>query len=286
VSNNSTIFRTVKNKDNPYVMINKQFLNDERLSFKAKGILAYLLSMPDDWKIYEAELVKHNKDGLTSLKSGIKELIELGYIVRTKVRDKEGKFKGYEYCVYEVPAEIGKSDLGKPNNGEPVNGQPHTTNNNITNNNLTNKDIYTEGNVKNFQQNSKEDNSNPDDGKISDIDKEALEVYKLMPRQDGNIETFILAYKKLRSKYTREYLELIIDRYKKLKEIKCEDIYHRPDNFFRSGEYKNYLDENWDSTLNGAKKVLKSSSNKKSSKTLNEPSNLEDWVKDVDSLFN
>ena len=198
------------------------------------------------------------------------------------MRDKEGRFKGYEYCVYEVPvSEIGKSD-SEPNNGEPINGQP-TLLINITNNNITNKDIYTEGNVK-FPTKFKEGNSNPDDGKISNIDKEALEVYKLMPRQDGNIETFILAYKKLRSKYTREYLELIIDRYKKLKEIKCEDIYHRPDNFFRSGEYKNYLDENWDSTLNGAKKVLKNSSNKKSSKTLNEPSDLEDWVKDVDSI--
>ena len=31
------IIRVVKDKDNPYVMMNKSGLNDPRLSFKAKG---------------------------------------------------------------------------------------------------------------------------------------------------------------------------------------------------------------------------------------------------------
>ncbi|KXG73769.1 hypothetical protein AN619_29030 [Thermotalea metallivorans] len=35
----TTIIRVQKNKENPYVMINKQFLSDERLSWKAKGLL-------------------------------------------------------------------------------------------------------------------------------------------------------------------------------------------------------------------------------------------------------
>ena len=38
--NDKTIIRVAKNKDNPYVMMNKAGLNDSRLSFKAKGILA------------------------------------------------------------------------------------------------------------------------------------------------------------------------------------------------------------------------------------------------------
>lgn len=117
------IFRVQKNKDNPYVMLNKEFLNDTRLTAKAKGILAYLLSLPDDWKIYESEVATHFADGVKSINSGIKELIVYGYIIRNRLRDSKGKFIGYEYCVYEVSTETPKTE----------NGKRHTTNNNITN---------------------------------------------------------------------------------------------------------------------------------------------------------
>jgi hypothetical protein len=53
------VFRIQKDKENPYVILNKQFLHEPILTAKAKGILAYLLSLPDDWKIYESELIKH-----------------------------------------------------------------------------------------------------------------------------------------------------------------------------------------------------------------------------------
>ncbi len=38
----------VKKCQNNFVMMDKTFLEDTRLSFKAKGILAYLLSKPDN----------------------------------------------------------------------------------------------------------------------------------------------------------------------------------------------------------------------------------------------
>ncbi len=43
-----TIVR-VNKRSNPYVVIDKTALNDDRLSWKAKGVLCYLLSLPDDW---------------------------------------------------------------------------------------------------------------------------------------------------------------------------------------------------------------------------------------------
>lgn len=135
--NNQTMFRVVKDKGNPYVMLNKQFLNDEDISWKAKGILAYLLSLPDDWQIYESEVVKHSKDGLNALRSGLKELIDNGYVVRLQKRNGKGHFVGYEYCVYEIPTEMRKSD-----NGQSDNGKSHTTNNDITNNDLSNNKKY------------------------------------------------------------------------------------------------------------------------------------------------
>ena len=130
--NMKTMYRVQKDKNNPYVMLNKTFLNDETISWKAKGILAYLLSLPDDWKIYESEIVKHSSDGISATKAGIKELIDNGYIERKRLRE-SGRFSGYEYTVFEVPHHMRFSDNGYSNNGK-----PNTTNNDFSNNDLNN----------------------------------------------------------------------------------------------------------------------------------------------------
>lgn len=88
-----------------------------------------MLSLPDDWRIYESELVNHGSDGISSLRSGVKELIDNGYIKRIQLRNDKGHFIGYEYDVYEVSTEIRKSD-----NGNSKNGKSNTTNNDLTNN--------------------------------------------------------------------------------------------------------------------------------------------------------
>lgn len=117
------IYRVKKNKSNPYAMLDKTFLNDVRLSWQAKGMLAYLLSLPDDWKIHEAEIQTHSNDGIKCTGSCIKELIDKGYIKRERIRNNSKQFAGYEYSVYEIPAEMPFSENGKRQN----------TNNNITN---------------------------------------------------------------------------------------------------------------------------------------------------------
>jgi len=132
-----SIFRVCKDKDNPYLIMNKSGLQDKNLSWKAKGILAYLLSLPDDWRIYESEITQHSADGIKGTSSGIKELIKAGYIKRETIRSKEGHFKGYEYQVFEVPTESLKTE-----NGFSENGKRHTTNNNSTNKDIKNKELY------------------------------------------------------------------------------------------------------------------------------------------------
>ena len=74
------IVRVIKDKSNPYVLLNKTCLSDDRLSWKAKGLHSYLLSLPDDWKIYTEDLKNRSKDGKDAIRSAINELIDLGYI--------------------------------------------------------------------------------------------------------------------------------------------------------------------------------------------------------------
>ena len=88
------IIRVVKN-ENPFAQIDKAPLEDPKLSFKAKGILAYLLSKPDDWKLQVADLENHSNDGERSIYSGIKELRQNGYcqIIKKEIHSEKSSSK-------------------------------------------------------------------------------------------------------------------------------------------------------------------------------------------------
>lgn len=122
----------VKRRETPYVMLDKTSLNDGNLSWKAKGLHAYLISLPDEWVVRERDLAKRSKDGRDSVRSGIKELIEHGYIIRQRKHDKSGKFEGYETVVFEIPQPMEpKSEnptADKPESENPTSGKPTSEN--------------------------------------------------------------------------------------------------------------------------------------------------------------
>ena len=125
-------------KEDNFVIIDKAFLLNEEISLKAKGLLALLLSYPDNWQFYKAEIVQHTTDKENSLNSGLKELIENGYIVRKQRKDENGKFEGYEYHIYEKPS------TEKPSTEKPSTEKPILLNNkNTKNKNTKNKNTKT-----------------------------------------------------------------------------------------------------------------------------------------------
>jgi hypothetical protein len=129
------IVRTKKDKDNPYASINKIALNDKILSFKAKGLFAYLMSKPDDWSVMVSELAKASADKETSVRSALVELEKQGYITRRQARSGNGTFSSWEYIVYETP------HLGNPNAGEPKAGEPNSENRTLLNNDLLSNEL-------------------------------------------------------------------------------------------------------------------------------------------------
>ena len=83
-----------------YKSINTSVLHDEKLSLKAKGLLAYLLIMPNGWKGQIYNIVNSHPDGERSVQSAMKELVDNGYAKLKHVYSKEErKFKG---CHYEI----------------------------------------------------------------------------------------------------------------------------------------------------------------------------------------
>ena len=91
--------------DNKYTVIDNKALQDNSISWKAKGVLSYLLSLPDDWKIYLEELTEHTTDGITATRSAVQELIKAGYITRNQLKDDKGRFDSYEYVIHETKKE-------------------------------------------------------------------------------------------------------------------------------------------------------------------------------------
>ena len=89
-------------KSKNFTTINNEFIFNKDLSLKAKGMLCHLLALPNEWKLYVEEVEKWHKDGKKAIYSAFKELTDNGYMKRDQIRD-NGKFKGYDYVVYEVP---------------------------------------------------------------------------------------------------------------------------------------------------------------------------------------
>ena len=102
-----------------FATMNKGFLEDERLSFKAKGILSYLLSKPDNWKVIVRDIVEHGKDGKSAVYAGLKELREAGYYEKKPIRNEEGsRIVRWESTVYEVPRQFFDDEASEPEQEE------------------------------------------------------------------------------------------------------------------------------------------------------------------------
>jgi hypothetical protein len=97
-----TIFRTVHDQNNPYVTINSTPITNPELSYKAKGILTYLMSRPDGWEVNVPDLVNHSTDGPASIRTGLNELRLAGHIHYNTMRE-GGYIKKWIIEVYEIP---------------------------------------------------------------------------------------------------------------------------------------------------------------------------------------
>lgn len=134
---------------NPYVMLDKTALNDVRLSWQAKGLHAYLMSLPDDWQVYVTDLAKRGKNGRDSVLGILKELETSHYLERTQGRDERGVFVKKDFTVYEIPKDVECEQSlankefepwpGNPLTDNPLTDNPLTENPQLLNNDLTNK---------------------------------------------------------------------------------------------------------------------------------------------------
>ena len=97
------IIRSTRPRDN-FTIISNETINDQRLSFKARGLLIYLLSKPDAWRTTTAHLASVSPNGIDAVKTGMKELEAVGYIRRVRERHYDGTITTHT-IVYDRPVD-------------------------------------------------------------------------------------------------------------------------------------------------------------------------------------
>ena len=111
-------FRIEKTKD--YTVMSNYHLRDRKLSLKATGLLSLMLSLPETWDYTLAGLASICKDGLGSVRSGITELEERGYLTRKRVRGTNGQLGDIEYTIFEHPVEKTSPECSSPTSEKPI----------------------------------------------------------------------------------------------------------------------------------------------------------------------
>lgn len=96
----SHIIRTVREGKQPCAVITKSALEDERLSWAARGLLAYLLCQPDNWKTGVKDLMSKDRSERDAIWPVLKELEDCGYLSRIETGVAGDRLE-LEYRIYE-----------------------------------------------------------------------------------------------------------------------------------------------------------------------------------------
>ena len=228
--------RIKKQYQKGFTTVDNVVLNDTNLSWKAKGLFVYLWSQSDEWNFYETEVAKHSTDGIVSLKNGLKELEDQGYLKRQRVRDEQGKFKENEWILSESPM------LEKPmlENLMLDNRTLTNTNNNNINNNKDESNSAKENKDKNNSNKKNKYNLNYTEF-IEWFNEETGR--KFASDKSGTIKGFKKNIEaRFKEGYTKQDLYLVTkDKAKEWKDDKKQKQYLRPSTLFGSEHFDEYL---------------------------------------------
>lgn len=141
----SGIIRTVK--DERWQVVSNEPFEDSRLSWEARGVLAYLLTKPDGWITRNQDLINQGPAGRNKVKRIISDLRKFGYLKRYRFRRENGRF-GWITLVFESP-NPDSSDLSHSPKIDPRTIAPktvdgfggHIVNTDIANTDFKNKEI-------------------------------------------------------------------------------------------------------------------------------------------------
>lgn len=105
------IKRGARASDN-FAQISNQILQDDRLSYRARGIAAAMLSRPPGWTTSSERLASAGVEGREAVRSALKELEKFGYLIRTRAQGDKGHWV-HSQEIYDIPT------IEEPSPGNP-----------------------------------------------------------------------------------------------------------------------------------------------------------------------
>jgi len=85
-----------------FTVIPNRVLRDDALSYRARGLLVYLLSQPPDWTISSARLALESGEGRDAVRTALRELMCVGYLTLNRQQDERGQWASH-YTVTDTP---------------------------------------------------------------------------------------------------------------------------------------------------------------------------------------
>lgn len=201
-----------KNKQSNFTTIDNHALKNKELSFKAKGMLVYMWSLPNDWIFYETEIVNHATDGISSVRGALKELQDAGYLLKQRKRDEKGKLKENDWLISDIP--MFSPDLDYPNLEKPNLEKPNLENHTLLNTNTT-KDLS--------KLNTDNTNNHSDKPNDNELKQRFEDLWNQYPNKKGKPKAFTAYKQAIKAGTTDDEIAKGIENYKREIKIKRTD---------------------------------------------------------------
>lgn len=237
-----TIFRVSREERDKWTMVMTETLRDRNLSYRAVGLLAVMLSYPDDWRVHQEFFASLKQEGRDAVTTAFRELEAAGYLVKEIVRDK-GRITGTIWHVYERPKVT--ADAEKPIAGEPKSDNP-TLRSNVFNEGscMSGDDIPflldTENNTSTGKEECEEKTQKKAkrNGVVTRAmrDAEAETLVNEFPKS-GNRQRAIYFARRALAQMPFAELRAKVHAYAKAKEGTEKEFIASPENFFRNQQY-------------------------------------------------
>lgn len=104
--------------DDAWTQVPRGMLRDPALSWKAKGLVAWLCSHGEGFKFTRSYIVTASVDGKDAVETGLRELREAGYLTVEQARDDAGRLaEGSDYVLHRTVTRISRT-TDNPESGE------------------------------------------------------------------------------------------------------------------------------------------------------------------------
>jgi hypothetical protein len=102
LQNKSLIIRSAKSGKHTFTPVCNELLQSESLSLEARGLISFILSLPENWNLLKEVVRKRTGLGKTKFERIWKECKDAGYIVSHKIKNDNNQFTGWFHEVSDV----------------------------------------------------------------------------------------------------------------------------------------------------------------------------------------